>query len=233
MNQINTQAIILGRTDYGEADRILTLLTPDHGKLSLMAKGVRRIRSKLAGGIELFSVSDISYIRGRGEVGTLTSTRLVKHFGQITSDVTRTMLGYELIRMLHTSTEAEPEPIYFELLLETFAALDDPAVEPAVVRTWFVMQLIRHGGHSPNLHTDTRGARLAESGRYSFSFDDMTFEPRESGGSFTSAHIKFLRLGFAGTPPHVLQKVTGIDALIKKLDPFVRTIAGTYLHGVA
>lgn len=45
-----TDAIILTRTDYGEADRIITLLTPGHGKLRLIAKGVRRIRSKLAGG---------------------------------------------------------------------------------------------------------------------------------------------------------------------------------------
>ena len=61
-----TSAIILKRVDYGEADRILTLLTPDHGKLSLMAKGVRKIKSKLAGGIELFSISTITFAEGRG-----------------------------------------------------------------------------------------------------------------------------------------------------------------------
>ena len=46
------RAIVLRRTNYGEADRILQLLTPK-GKRSVMAKGVRRERSKLAGGIEL------------------------------------------------------------------------------------------------------------------------------------------------------------------------------------
>jgi hypothetical protein len=105
MNQLTTQGIILGRTDYGEADRILTMLTPDHGKLRLMAKGVRRVRSKLAGGIELFSVSDVTYIKGRGDIGTLISTRLVRYYKYIVSDINRTMLGYDLIKLLNKVTE--------------------------------------------------------------------------------------------------------------------------------
>lgn len=65
MNQIVTKGIVLSRTEFGEADRIITVLTTDHGKIRLIAKGVRRIKSKSAGGIELFSVSDITYIPGR------------------------------------------------------------------------------------------------------------------------------------------------------------------------
>src|SRR5664279_3509870 len=125
MRQIVSEAIILNRIDYGEADRILTLLTPDYGKLSLVAKGVRRIKSKLAGGIELFSVSDITFIKGRGEIGTLVSTRLKKHYGAIVTDYERTMLGYELIKRLHRVTEDQTESEYFDLLREAFEALND------------------------------------------------------------------------------------------------------------
>ena len=120
MNQLTTQGIILSRTDFGEADKIITLLTPDHGKLRLMARGVRRAKSKLAGGVELFSVSDITYIKGRGEIGTLISARLITHYGRIVRDVTRTMLGYELIKQLNKVTEDEPEAEYFTLLEQTF-----------------------------------------------------------------------------------------------------------------
>lgn len=111
MNQIVTTAIVLGRTDYGEADRILTLLTPDQGKLRLLAKGVRRVKSKLAGGIELFSVSTITFVRGRGDIGALVSTRLNKHYGHIVQDLDRTMLGYELLKQLNKTTEDEPSSI--------------------------------------------------------------------------------------------------------------------------
>ncbi|MDO8591465.1 MAG: DNA repair protein RecO, partial [bacterium] len=71
MNRYVTQGIVLSRTDFGEADRILTFLTNDHGKVRAIAKGVRKSKSKLAGGIELFSISDLTLIIGRGEINTL------------------------------------------------------------------------------------------------------------------------------------------------------------------
>ena len=125
MNQIQTTGIILSRTDYGEADRIITVLTPNQGKLRLMAKGVRKSNSKLAGGIELFSVSQLSYIKGRGEISTLVSTRLVKHYGNIVKNIDRVQLGYSIIKMLNKTTEDQPEEAYFELLQKGFEALDE------------------------------------------------------------------------------------------------------------
>lgn len=65
MKTISTQAIVLKRSNYREADRILRVITPDRGKISLIAKAVRKPKSKLAGGIELFSVNEISYIEGK------------------------------------------------------------------------------------------------------------------------------------------------------------------------
>ena len=59
MNRISTRSIILTRINYAEADRIITFLTPSNGKVRAIAKGVRKAKSKLAGGIELFSISDI------------------------------------------------------------------------------------------------------------------------------------------------------------------------------
>ncbi len=225
----NTQAVILNRIEYGEADRILTLLTPDHGKLSLIAKGVRRIKSKLAGGIELFSVSDISYVRGRGDIGTLISTRLVRHYGNIVSDVDRTMLGYELIRQLHKATEDQPEPEYFELIEQAFAALDDPAIDLRLVRLWFLMQLLRIDGHTPNLQTDLAGAKLQADQKYTFSFDDMAFAERLDA-PYAADDIKFLRVGFAGNRPAVMQKITGLDHQLDMALPLVQTMAQTYLR---
>jgi DNA repair protein RecO len=229
MKQLNTRAIVLSRTDYGEADRILTLLTPDHGKLSLMAKGVRRIKSKLAGGIELFSVSDITFIRGRGDVGTLISTRLLRHYGHIVSDVGRTMLGYELIKQLGKVTEDEPESEYFELLEEGFAALDNLDVGLDLIRLWFAAQLLQLGGHMPNLQSDIDGKKLTVQQHYTFSFDDMAFAPRPEG-PFDADHIKLLRVGFAGNKPAVMQKIAGVDELTLDLLPLVQTMARTQLR---
>lgn len=225
MNQQISKAIVLARTDYGEVDRILTLLTPDHGKLRLIAKGVRRVKSKLAGGIELFSVSDITYIKGRGDMGTLVSTRLIKHFGHIIKDINRTMLGYELIKQLNKATEDEPEPEYFTLLDQAFEALDDTAIDSSLIRMWFAMQLLRLAGHAPNLHTDTTGRKLEQTARYNFDFEAMALTPHPQHGEFDASHIKFLRLGFAGNTPKVLAAVQGSAELAAACASLMQTLA--------
>ncbi len=227
MRQLVTTGIILARTDFGEADRIITMLTPDHGKLKLMAKGVRRSRSKLAGGIELFSVSTVTFIRGRGDIGTLISTRLLAHFSNVVRDLDRTMLGYELIKLLDKMTEDEPDSEYFELMRQAFQALDDAAIDVQLIALWFHMQLLSVAGHSPNLATDTAGSKLDASNRYAFSFESMAFSEKPNG-VFAADHIKFLRIGFSGNPPVVLQKISGVERLVNDLSPLIKTMLNQY-----
>ncbi len=229
MKQLVTTAIILSRIDYGEADRILTVLTPDYGKLHLLAKGVRRIKSKLAGGIELFSVSAITYIQGRSELGTLISARLNKHYSHIVKDLDRTMLGYELIKLLNKITEDQAEPVYFELLQQTFEALDDAAISLALIRCWFQAQLLQLGGHAPNLHTDMANESLRPDVIYDFSFDAMCFAANTKG-QFAAGHIKFLRLAFAGNSVQVLAHVRGGEELVETIAPLVAAMFQTHLR---
>jgi DNA repair protein RecO len=223
VNQILTTGIILSRTDFGEADRIITVLTPDRGKLRLMAKGVRRVKSKLAGGIELFSTSNITYIQGRSEIGTLVSTRLIKYYDTIVKDIDRVQLGYELIKQLNKATEDEPEAAYFALLEQAFQALDDASINLDLIRSWFQAQLLRQAGHTPNLHTDTNDRPLNADTTYSFEVEVMTFEPHGSG-KYTASQIKTLRLLFSPHSPSNLQRVQGMEASLAAVAPLVRTM---------
>jgi DNA repair protein RecO (recombination protein O) len=227
--QLVTTGIVLKRVDYGEADRILTLLTPNYGKLQLMAKGVRRIKSKLAGGIELFSVTNVTFIKGRGDIGRLVSTRLVTHYGGIVQDLNRTMLGYELINQLHKATEDEPEVDYFHLLEAAFAALNDAALPLDLIQEWFTAQLLRLSGHTPNLQTAADGARLSAEQAYEYSFDDAAFTARP-GAPYGADDIKFLRLMFSGHAPQVLAKVAGAEQLVADTKQLVSLLAQQYSH---
>lgn len=231
MKQLLTTGIVLTRTSYGEADRIITLLTPDYGKLRLMARGVRRLKSKLAGGIELFSVSDITFIKGRGEIGTLISARLDRHYGGIVKDIERVQLGYDLIRRLNKATEDQPEAEYFILLEQAFAALDDENVSPPLTNLWFQSQLIKLGGHSPNLRTDTAGQPLAEGHRYDFDFDAMAFvESPSPAAAMNSDHIKCLRLLLSDNQPQILARVPQLTQLLSELAPLIQTMLNTYIR---
>ena len=226
MNTLVTQGIVLSRTDYGEADRIVTMLTPDQGKLRLMARGVRRQKSKLAGGIELFSVSDITFIHGKGEIGTLISTRLKQHYGNIVTDLSRVQLGYDLIKLLNRATEDHPEPDYFELLHQAFQALDDTCIELDLIRLWYDCHILSLAGHMPNLNTDANDQKLAPNQNYNFDFDRMSFMPNEQG-KFTSDHIKTLRLLFSGHPPATLQKIDGLAKLTPTCISLVQAMTQT------
>ena len=220
MKKFNTTGIVLARTDYGEADRILTILTPDRGKLKAIAKGVRKSKSKMAGGIELFSVSEVSFIVGRSEIDTLISTRLVNHFGDIVKDLDRTASAYEAIKTINKATEEQPEEAYFNLLADTLKALDDKDIKLELVNVWFAAQLLKLAGHSPNLKTEKSGEKLVAGKMYDFDYDAMAFRP---GEAFSSDDIKFLRLLFTGNQPKTLQKVRNCARLSAKLQPLVRT----------
>lgn len=224
MRQIVTRGIVLSRTDFGEADRILHFLTPDHGKVSAIAKGVRKSKSKLAGGIELFSVSELSFIIGKSDIYTITSARLIKHFDNIVKDMDRTNAGYDFIRTLNKATEDSAEPDYFNLLSTALESLDDLSLDAKITNLWFSMQLIKLAGHQPNLQTDTNGNKLEASKLYSFDFDHMQFTEAAKQGAFDSNQIKFLRLGFAASTPQVLNKIKEKSAYIDSALSLVKNL---------
>lgn len=212
MKPIRTKAIVLRRTNYAEADRILQILTPDHGKLSVIAKGVRREKSKLAGGIELFAVCDVSIIPGKGDMGTLTSSRLDTFYPHIIEEYDRLQLGYEAIKQVGQSVESVAEPAFFDLLRITFASLDDHTINEKITAAWFWLQLGILLGVGLNLSTDDNGMKLVEESRYNFSEETMSFVYHEQG-RFTTEHIKLLRL-LSAQQPSVASNVKGIEELI-------------------
>ncbi len=230
MNQLRTMGIVLTRIDYGEADRIITVLTPDVGKLTLMAKGVRHVKSKLAGGIELFSTSEITYVKGRGSIGTLVSARLVKHHGHIVTDIERTMAGYELIKLLHAVTEDEVEGSYYALLDQATAALDDDTISLDLIQTWFNAQLLRRAGLSPNLTHTFAGDKLLATEQYDFDYERVCFvKAKDETSAYDANTIKFTRLIFGDTTPQNIARITGATELVAAVKPLLATLRTFHL----
>jgi DNA repair protein RecO (recombination protein O) len=219
-----TFGIVLTRTDYGEADRIVTFITPDYGKIHVMARGVRKIKSKMAGGIELFSVSEITYMQGRGELARLLSARLQTHYGNIVRDITRVQLGYALIKMLHRATEDQTDASYFDLINRSLRALDDDRIPDTLIDAWFQSQLLKLEGRSPNLVV------VADSheGQFNFDYESVSFRPF-STGSYNANHIKVMRLLFSEYPPERIVNVQGTLDLLPTLMPLIAILRRDYL----
>lgn len=225
MQRFSTKAIVLARTDFGEADRIITFLTPDHGKVRGLARGVRKLKSKLAGGIELFSVSEISFIAGRGEINTIASTRLLTHYGNIVKDLDRTNAGYDFIKTLDKATADHPESGYFDLLAMVLLALDDHKIDLNLVKCWFNAELLKLAGHTPNLQTDAEGYKLEQGHKYDFNFDDMCFQKSSGRQAYGKNEVKFLRLLFSDNQIAALQRVEALAELTAAILPLLQAIS--------
>lgn len=209
--QFRTQAIILRRTNYGEADRIINLLTPDHGKLSVIAKSVRRPKSKLAGGLELFAVCDLTILQGKSEVGVVTSSRIKQFYGDILHDYDRLQVGYEIIKQINKITETVTDGSFYELLHDSLLYLGNLKIDWQITGLWFWLQSSSLLGNAVNLRTDKEDRPLSEEKLYSFDYAAGMFYENPNG-AFNADYIKILRLAASKTPA-VISKVGGLDKL--------------------
>lgn len=223
MKQISTNAIILKRINFSEADRILTVLTPDQGRISVLAKGARRQKSKLAGGLELFSISEITYIDGKSELKTLVSTRLQQHYDKIVTDIDRTMFAYDAMKAINNSSEHATDSDYFDILDTCFEGLNDIALSTNTIICWFVSVLMTLGGNNINLEKPQNSKQFSEDGVYEFSYDDMAFFESPKG-NYGPTHIKFLRLVSRVNKPKLLQKVLNSQKLSDELANLFRNL---------
>lgn len=212
MKTVRTKAIVLRRTNYGEADRIVNFLTPENGVLSVMAKGVRKEKSRLAGGIELFATCDVTVGSGKGDLGILTASRLDTFYSHIMTDYDRLQFGYEAIKQIAKIAATVDESAFYDLLEQTFISLNDMNVDVRLTKAWFWLQLAILLGVGMNLATDTNGMKLVEDASYNFSEADHGFVFSDRG-MFASDHIKLLRI-LSAQPPKVAAQVNGATKLI-------------------
>ncbi len=222
MKRIVTSGIVLGRLNFGEADRIITIITPDQGKLRLMAKGVRRQKSKMAGGIELLSINDITFIPGRKDIGTLVSSRLTTHFGDIVKNLDRTTLAYEILKKTNDATEDECESAFYDTAQAALEALNQNVLHRESIECWFLLQLLKLAGHEPNAYTTPSGQKLESGQQFSFDAEAMAFVQSESG-TFADQHIKALRL-LLNQPLEKLANIQNLDQLCRQLLPLLRNL---------
>jgi DNA repair protein RecO (recombination protein O) len=145
-----TEAIIIKKTKLGEADTILTLYTPNLGKIQGFAKSLRKTKSKMAGHLELLTHSQIALARGRN-IDTITGTQTINSFLPIKSDLDLSscaLYATELVNQF-AAADVEDYPI-FQLLLATMQRLSQGSNSELVLR-YFELQLLGEVGYRPQL----------------------------------------------------------------------------------
>jgi DNA repair protein RecO (recombination protein O) len=144
------RAVVLRKLDYGEADRIFTLLTRDHGKVGAIAKGVRRQASKLGPSLELYGHVDVLLAKGRGELDVVAQVQRLPGY-RIEGDVTR-MAHAALIAELAERVCEDRHPVdgVYELAVTAMVELSRES-DPRRASAWFLLSALDLLGYAPQL----------------------------------------------------------------------------------
>jgi DNA repair protein RecO (recombination protein O) len=145
-----TEAIVLRQRRLGEADKIVTLFSPNKGKLDAVAKGVRKTRSRLAGHVEPLTHGVYMLAEGR-DLDIITQAETVESYAGLRAELERLSRGLycaELVdRLLPERSEAHP---VFRLLADTLGNLAQSEQVDLVVR-YFETRLLDELGYKPRL----------------------------------------------------------------------------------
>ncbi|MCS6939415.1 MAG: DNA repair protein RecO [Roseiflexus sp.] len=145
-----SEAIVIRRSDIGEADRVLTILTPS-GKRRVVAKGARKTQSRLAGHIELFTHTILMLAIGRN-LHIVTQSSPLDRFERLRADLERIGAAYYAAELADRLIEEESENRRaFELLLGVLRALDAGASVDLTLRA-YELHLLDALGYRPQLH---------------------------------------------------------------------------------
>jgi DNA repair protein RecO (recombination protein O) len=145
-----TDAIVLSRFELGEADRVLTLITPEFGKLKAIAKGVRRPTSRLGGSMEPFAELHLNLARGR-TFDVVTGVSVGRAFLRLRDSLESAATAWYLAELADRSLEERhaAEPIY--LLLRRAYELLEAGMAAGRVARWYEMHLADELGMRPEV----------------------------------------------------------------------------------
>ncbi|MBJ7607977.1 MAG: DNA repair protein RecO [Candidatus Dormibacteraeota bacterium] len=147
-----TDGVILRRVDYGEADRILTVLTRDHGKIGVIARGVRKSGSRMAAHTDLFARSRMQLARGRGELDVLTQAETLGPHAPL-GDARRAACASVCAELADRVLESNhPDEETFQLVADALADCTDDDRDPRAALVWLSRRMIDRLGYAPQLY---------------------------------------------------------------------------------
>lgn len=178
MALMKDHAVVLRLVDFSETSQVATVFTHDAGKVSILAKGIRRgTKTRIAPGLDLLEYGECVYLPARGDaqLGTLTEWRQLNSFLNLRGDLTRLYAGiYAAERTDGLTAEVDPHPTLFNRLLTLLEQLDHAAESTHALVT-FLWGLLDEAGLRPNLCACAACGRDRPTGRGAY------FSPRAPG----------------------------------------------------
>jgi len=151
MSNYKTEGIVLKSIKLGEADKIITIFSSSRGKVSAVAKGIRKTKSKFGARLEPFSYVDLMLYDGRN-LDIVTQVELIKSFQEIREDLDKVVYGAAMLDLLEKiSPLEEKDEKVFELTLAALRALSASSGNIPLILAAFDLQLMSIAGFRPNV----------------------------------------------------------------------------------
>ena len=148
---LHFRAIVVRHVNYDEADRFITFLTPFQGKVSALAKGVRKISSRKAGHLQPFTYVDVQLTKSKGASWLVTQVQTIEAYPEITASLEKTVRASCVLELAERFSLENVENVQlFQLTLDSLrriAMLEDTIP----VQRYFDIQLLSLTGYRPQL----------------------------------------------------------------------------------
>jgi len=145
----------LKKVERGENDQLLTVYTKDFGKLEILGKAIRKIKSKLRGETDIFYLSEIEFIQGKA-YKTLTDAILIEKFENIRKSLKKLKIAYQIAKIFDELVKGqEKDENLWNLLLETFDRLNSRSlltVHCLLIYYYFLWNFFSILGYQPELY---------------------------------------------------------------------------------
>lgn len=173
MSYLKTKGIVIREVNTGEADKIITVFSRSRGRISVLAKGARRPRSKNSAGAQLFSYCDYVLFSGR-DMYSMNSSEVLEPFYEIRNDMIRLTYAAHFMDIVNDIIqENQPASRLMQLLLNSLHMLAKTDKPPELIARIFELRAMTITGYAPY----TRGCMICGSD----SLDDCSFSFRQCG----------------------------------------------------
>lgn len=152
------QAVVLRTQKLGEADRIITLFTKEHGRIKAVAKGVRRTKSKFGARLEPTSYVDLQLYAGKS-LDIVTEVTSIENFGEaLSADYKNWTTANSILEAAERFTENEHEPALqqFNLVVGALRALAHGTYDSSLILDAYLLRSLSVAGFAPSMTVCSR-----------------------------------------------------------------------------
>ncbi len=161
------QGIVLRSFPFGEADKVVVLLSPNNGKLRTVAKGIRKTKSRFGGRLETFSHVDLVLYEGRN-LDTITQVEMIEAFHSLRADLDRVVMAGAMVEVADAVAQENESSVRLFLLLQRgLKSLDAGPAHPDIISS-FLLKAADTIGVAPALDRCAGCGRADDLHRFSF-----------------------------------------------------------------